>query len=229
MGRRALRRIDPTLDLSRHFIELDALPQPLDRDALFGRRARLEIEVGSGKGLFLSAAAAGDPESDFLGIEILAKYARFTAARLATKDLANARVVHGDAQYFFHAWLADHSVQAVHVYFPDPWWKARHKKRRVMNEHFLSDVQRTLVPGGRLHFWTDVEEYFQTSLEIIAAHTRLSGPHPVEEKPADHDLDYRTHFERRMRLNNAPVYRAQFLNPMAGTHSSPIATTQKPS
>jgi tRNA (guanine-N7-)-methyltransferase len=225
MGRRALRRIDPTLDLSRHLIELDALPQPWDRDALFGRRAPLEIEVGSGKGLFLSAAAGGDPHSDFLGIEILAKYARFTAARLATKELANARVIHGDAEYFFHRWLADDAVQAVHVYFPDPWWKARHKKRRVMNEHFLNDVQRTLVPGGTLHFWTDVEEYFQTSLEIIAAHTRLSGPRPVEEKPADHDLDYRTHFERRMRLNNAPVYRAQFVNEMAGTLSTPRATT----
>lgn len=213
MGRRALRPIDPNLDLSQHLIKLDELAQPVDLPALFGRTARLEIEVGSGKGLFLSAAAAGDPASDFLGIEIMAKYARFIAARLATRQLSNARIIHGDAQHFFRAWLADNSVAAVHVYFPDPWWKARHKKRRVMNESFLKELERKLVPGGTLHFWTDVEEYFQTTLELIPTATKLIGPHPVVEKPADHDLDYRTHFERRMRLHNAPVYRAQFDKP----------------
>jgi len=214
MGRRALRRIDPALDLSGHLIELESLPQPLDRTALFGRQARLEIEVGSGKGLFLSAAAAGDADSDFLGIEILAKYASFVAARLATREVANARIIHGNAEDFFRLWVQDNSIDAVHVYFPDPWWKARHKKRRVMNELFLPNVQRTLVPGGTLHFWTDVEEYFQSALELIAAHTTLIGPQPVSEKPADHDLDYRTHFERRMRLNDLPVYRAQFDKPV---------------
>ena len=214
MGRRALRPIDPKLDLARHFVKLEDLPQPLDRAALFGRQARVEIEVGSGKGLFLSAAAAGDPASDFLGIEILAKYARFVAARLAARDLANAKAIHGDAQHFFQAWLLDNTVAAVHVYFPDPWWKARHKKRRVMNESFLANVERVLLPGGTLHFWTDVEEYYQTTLELIAGHLKLLGPHPVGENPADHDLDYRTHFERRMRLNNLPVYRAQFDKPV---------------
>jgi tRNA (guanine-N7-)-methyltransferase len=210
MGRRALRRIDPELDLSGHLTTLEALAQPLDRRALFGREAALEIEVGSGKGLFLSAAAAGDPGRDFLGIEILAKYARFIAARLVTREAANARIIHGDAEHLFRAWLVDNSVEAVHVYFPDPWWKARHKKRRVMNGTFLKNVQRVLVPGGTLHFWTDVEEYFHTALETIAAETTLTGPHEVVEKPADHDLDYRTHFERRMRLNGEAVYRAEF-------------------
>ncbi len=213
MPRRALRRIDPALDLSGHLLTLESLAQPCDGTALFGRQAPLEIEVGSGKGLFLSAAATGEADCDFLGIEIIAKYARFVASRLAARELSNARVVHGDAQHFFRSWLRDASVRAVHVYFPDPWWKARHKKRRVMNEHFLRDVERTILPGGTLHFWTDVEEYFRTSLELIAAHTKLSGPHPVVEKPADHDLDYRTHFERRMRLNSEPVYRAQFNKP----------------
>ena len=75
---------------------------------------------------------------------------------------------------------------AHHVYFPDPWWKSRHKKRRVLNDAFLRDVVRTLAVGGRLHFWTDVEEYFQTTLELIAATVKLRGPMPVEEKPAEH-------------------------------------------
>jgi tRNA (guanine-N7-)-methyltransferase len=210
MGRRALRRIDPQLDLSQHLLVLEKLPQPLDTAALFGRAAPVELEVGSGKGLFLSAAAAADPAADFLGIEIVGKYARLTAARLAQRALSNAKVIHGDAQHLLRSWLADASLRAVHVYFPDPWWKARHKKRRVMNAAFLHDVERVLLPGGTLHFWTDVAEYFETSLALIAAETKLSGPHPVAERPADHDLDYRTHFERRMRLHNEPVHRAEF-------------------
>jgi tRNA (guanine-N7-)-methyltransferase len=210
MGRRALRRIDPTLDLSRHLVVLESLAQPLDLAALFGRSAPVEIEVGSGKGLFLAAAAAGDPAADFLGVEVLGKYARFCAARLAGRQLSNAKIIHGDAVHLFRSWLADNSLRAVHVYFPDPWWKARHKKRRVMNAAFLRDVERTLLPSGTLHFWTDVAEYYQSSLELIAAETKLAGPLPVAEKPADHDLDYRTHFERRMRLHNEPVYRAEF-------------------
>ncbi len=215
MGRRALRRIDPSLELSEHLIELDELARPLDAAALFARTAPLELEVGSGKGLFLAAAAATDPACDFLGVEILAKYARYVAARLATRGLANAKVVHGDAQYFLRDWVGTASVRAVHVYFPDPWWKARHKKRRVMNERFLADVERVLLPGGRLHFWTDVEEYYRESLALIAAQTKLLGPQPVVERPADHDLDYRTHFERRVRKAGESVYRSQFSKPAA--------------
>ncbi len=213
MGRRALRKIDPRLDLSRNLRSSDELPRPWDAAAVFGRRAPLEVEVGSGKGLFLRTAAAGHPDVDFLGIEIAPKYARFSAAALAKQGLANAVVVVGDAARIFREILPDGSLSAVHIYFPDPWWKKRHKKRRLMRESFIGDLQRTLEPGGRLHFWSDVEEYFQTSLELLAAHTSLEGPRQVPEAPAEHDMDYRTHFERRMRAHGEPVYRAEFYKP----------------
>jgi tRNA (guanine-N7-)-methyltransferase len=83
MGRRALRKLDPALDLSRHYREVEQLPRPYDPAALFGRVAPLEVEVGSGKGLFLAGAAKAVPDHDFLGIEVAHKYARFAAARLA--------------------------------------------------------------------------------------------------------------------------------------------------
>jgi tRNA (guanine-N7-)-methyltransferase len=210
MGRRALRKIDPTLDLSRHYREAADLPSDFERAALFERTQPLEVEVGSGKGLFLTAAARNQPERNFLGIEIGRKYARFAAARLATQQCGNGLMICGDALLLFRQWIPGGSLAAVHVYFPDPWWKKRHKKRRVMNDGFLQDVERTLLPGGRLHFWTDVEEYFQTTLELIAATVKLAGPLPVAEHPAEHDLDYRTHFERRTRMNELPVYRAEF-------------------
>jgi tRNA (guanine-N7-)-methyltransferase len=82
-----------------------------------------------------------------------------------------------------------------------------------MNDEFLADVARTLQPGGRLHFWTDVEAYFQATLDLIAARTPLAGPLPVTEQAAEHDLDYRTHFERRTRLHGEAVYRAEFVKP----------------
>jgi tRNA (guanine-N7-)-methyltransferase len=210
MGRRALPKIDPTLDLSRHFFEAISLPPQLEQGTLFGRMAPLEIEVGSGKGLFLAGAAKAHPDRNFLGIELASKYARFAAARLARQELVNARMICGDALALFAAWVPSESLSAVHVYFPDPWWKKKHRRRRVMNAPFLRDVERTLAAGGALHFWTDVQEYFHSTLELIAQTTALAGPLPVGERPADHDLDYRTHFERRMRLHNLPVYRSEF-------------------
>jgi tRNA (guanine-N7-)-methyltransferase len=210
MGRRALRKIDPAIDLSRHVKTLDELPRPWNAATLFGRAAPLEVEVGSGKGLFLKTAASARPDTSYLGIEIVERYARFAAHGLARSGLDNACVVRADAQRVFREILPDHSLAAVHVYFPDPWWKARHKKRRVMNESFVADVERTLQPGGALHFWTDVEEYYHTTLALLGQKTRLDGPLAVEEKPPEHDMDYRTHFERRMRLNREAVYRAEF-------------------
>jgi tRNA (guanine-N7-)-methyltransferase len=210
MGRRALRKIDPRLDLSRHLKTFDQLPRPFSGAALFGRTAPLEVEVGSGKGLFLRSAAAARPDTDFLGIEIAARYARFCAAGLARGGLTNAVMVVGDAVRLFAEVVPEGILAAVHVYFPDPWWKRRHKKRRVMRESLVRDIERTLRPGGLLHYWSDVEEYFRTGVALILAETHLEGPFDVPEAPSEGDLDYRTHFERRTRLSGGKVHRAQF-------------------
>src|SRR3954463_2344413 len=190
MGRRALRKVDPAMDLSRHYREVDIRPAVVDQAVLFEQGGPLEVEIGSGKGLFLAQASADHPDRNYLGIEVARKYAHYAAARLAKQQSVNGVVICGDALALFQRWFADASLTAVHVYFPDPWWKKRHKKRRVMNEQFLRDVERTLVIGGRLHFWTDVEEYFQTTLALIKDTVNLAGPLAVSEQPAEHDLDY---------------------------------------
>ena len=210
MPRRALRKPDPALDLSFHLKTIDDMPRPWNVTQLFPQDLPLEVEVGSGKGLFLNSAAKQNPAHNFLGVEIAAKYARHAAAKLAKNGHKNAVMLSGDAQRLFVEFLPDQSLVAVHVYFPDPWWKKRHHKRRVMNERFIGEIHRTLNLGGSLHFWTDVRERYDEILELIAMHTPFAGPLEVAERQAEHDLDYRTHFERRMRLTDQPVYRAEF-------------------
>src|SRR6185369_9146184 len=101
MGRRSLRKVDPELDLSGHLKTLDQLPRPWDAVALFAREAPLEVEMGSGKGLFLASAADACPQHNFLGVEIAGRYTRFAAARLAQAGLANAVMVQGDGLAMF--------------------------------------------------------------------------------------------------------------------------------
>lgn len=209
MRRKSLRKIDALYDLSYHLVEMEWLNGLVSAQSLFGQTAPLEVEVGCGKGLYLAQAAQAHPTHLFLGVEISLRYAKYSALRLLKTGVRNARVIHGDAQRFFHDHLPDQAVCAVHVYFPDPWWKKRHRKRRVLNSVFLRSVERVLQPGGRLHFWTDVEEYFQTTLQRITQETSLQGPFTPPESPQA----YRTHFERRTLLQGLPVYRAEFVRP----------------
>jgi tRNA (guanine-N7-)-methyltransferase len=210
MARPALRKIDPSLDLSRYLHAFTQQPVSGDVRSLFARPAPLEIEVGSGKGMFLVSASGERPQHNFLGCEIARNYARLAAARLARAGRDNAVMLQGDALQLFREVLPAACAVAVHVYFPDPWWKLRHRKRRVMKPGFLIDVERVLEPGGSLHFWTDVREYYDTTLAMIAEGTGLQGPFAVPERSAEHEFDYRTHFERRTRLHADPVYRAEF-------------------
>ena len=99
------------------------------------------------------------------------------------------------------------SVQAVHVYFPDPWWKQRHHKRRLFTPEFVAAVARALRPGGRLHFATDVEDYFQRAQQLLRAAPPLHELPPPDAKAPAHDLDYLTNFERKFRKQGKPIYR----------------------
>lgn len=216
MGRRSLPKIDPTVNFESYLLQLDDLEPPLDLGSLFesstvSQDSAIEIEVGSGKGLFLSNAAQAMPERRFLGVEVSRKYARYAAYRFAKNDCRNAKMIRGDGLKLFAEFLPEETAAAVHVYFPDPWWKERHRERRVMQPKFVQDIARVLRPAGTLHFWTDVEEYFETTIELISETGGFGQAAIVDEKPPEHDMDYRTHFERRMRLNGHPVYRSRFI------------------
>ena len=124
---------------------------------LFGNTNPVEIEVGTGKGLFLLHAAAARPGSNFLGIEVVRKYQLYAATRYAIRNLPNVKTACADAAVVLRDCVVPGSVAAVHVYFPDPWWKKRHRKRRVFTPAFAADAARALAPGGRLLVASDVE------------------------------------------------------------------------
>ncbi len=211
MGRRALPKLNPSLEYSAYYGEIGSLPDDWDVSSIFDPAVPLEVELGSGKGLFMTTAAGLHPERNYLGIEIRKKYAHYCAAKLSEAGRDNAYMLQGDGLLFFSKYLQDKSVDDVHVYFPDPWWKSKHRKRRVLNSSFLEDVVRVLKDEGRFHFWTDVEEYFHSTLELLRDFPMLEGPLDVEPRPAEHDMDYQTHYERRTRRYERPVYRSLYL------------------
>jgi tRNA (guanine-N7-)-methyltransferase len=170
----------------------------------------VELEIGSGKGLFLTNAARTNPQHRFVGLELAGKYAVDCQAYLEKMGIENAKFFACDAVAVLDRDVLDSTLEAVHVYFPDPWWKSRHKKRRVLSERTIRNIERTLKPNGSFHFWTDVLDYYEATLELIHEITSLNGPFFVNEPPVTHDMDYRTHFERRTRKNGLPVYRARF-------------------
>ena len=197
----------PLERLVPYLLEPPDPPAPLDWRAVFGNDNPVEIEVGFGKGLFLVGAAQACPAVNFLGVEIVRKYQLFTATRMAKRGLTNVRLVKADARLFLRDCVADASVQAVHVYFPDPWWKKRHWKRRVFTAEFARQCARVLRTQGRLYAATDVDEYFGVITELLGQQAGLT-PLPVPDlKQPEHDLDYLTNFDRKARKQGKPIFR----------------------
>jgi tRNA (guanine-N7-)-methyltransferase len=202
----------PPRDLRPWFLTLqDIAPAPLDLVSLFDSEHPVEVEVGSGRGLFLVNAGVTCPEVNFLGIEYDFKEARRAARRLQKRALRNVRILGADARRVFCEYLTDACAVSVHVYFPDPWWKRRHKKRRIFNAEFLAQTARILKPGGLLHAWTDVAEYFEVMTAVVAENTEFVALPAPREQPAAHDMDYHTSFERKKRKLGLPIFRARWM------------------
>ena len=192
----------------------------IDWPQLFGHddgTRPVELDVGCGRGLFLFNASTSTPGTDWLGLEIDYKEGRRTARRLHKRQQPNARVVGGDAREFLRKLVRPASVDRVHVYFPDPWWKRRHRRRRLFDDTFLDLVATVLKPRGQLLSRTDVEDYWQVISALVDHDRRFERlPTPELNEPT-HDLDYTTSFERKKRQAGETIYLGSwtFLGPPA--------------
>ena len=168
----------------------------------FGRRAPLEVEIGSGKARFLIAAARASPDADFLGIERALAYYRICRDRLARLGLRNAFMVRSDARVFVTTALSPASVHAFHVYFPDPWPKKRQRKRRLLDGVFLETLASRLEPGGILRIATDHPDYGSGLGALIATVPGLEVI-PWETLPPPPPTNYALKYEEEGR----PIWR----------------------
>ena len=200
----------PSEDLKPWFLTLNDLGGHLDWNDLFGNDQPVELDVGCGRGLFLVNAAVACPRRNYCGIEIDYREGRRTARRLKKREMANARVLGGDARLALQKLVPADSLDAVHVYFPDPWWKRKHRRRRIFTDLFLDLVAQALVPGGELHSWTDVGEYFETIQALVGHHRDFEELDAPEEQMPSHEMDYLTSYERKGRQAGSEIHRGRW-------------------
>jgi tRNA (guanine-N7-)-methyltransferase len=169
--------------------------QAIDCAAVFGRNAPVVLEIGFGMGFTTAEIAAARPDNDFIGIEVHGPGVGSMFKLISEKRLTNVRVIQHDAVEVLRNMIPDASLAGVHVYFPDPWPKKRHLKRRLIQAPLVAQLAARLVPGGYLHCATDIEDYGQQMLDVL-------GAEPLLENTADGFAprpDYRplTKFEAR--------------------------------
>ncbi|MFA7619954.1 MAG: tRNA (guanosine(46)-N7)-methyltransferase TrmB [Thiohalomonadaceae bacterium] len=176
---------------------VEAGDELLDLDALFGRQAARVLEIGFGDGGNLVAMAEAHPDTDYLGIEVHRPGVGRLLMEVGEKGLANVRVMCTDAVEVLTRQIPDASLDAVLLFFPDPWHKMRHHKRRIVQPEFAELVRRKLVIGGRFHMATDWEDYAHHMLAVMQAapgYRNLSPGGDYVPRPEHRVL---TKFERR--------------------------------
>jgi len=149
--------------------------QLLDFAAVFGRSAPVVLEIGFGMGDATAAIAARKPEVDFIGIEVHPPGVGALLQRIGEQGLTNLRIVQHDAVEVLAAMIPTASLAGIHVYFPDPWHKKRHHKRRLIQPDFVAALARHLAPDGTLHCATDWQPYAEQMLEVLSAEPMLAN------------------------------------------------------
>ena len=198
-----------TSDKSDISLALDVSESPYNFSEIFSNDNPVELEVGIGKGRFLINEAEERSETNFIGIEWAAKYHRMACERAAHRKLTNIRFLRDDASHTFTHALAEDSLSALHVYFPDPWPKKRHHKRRLIQTPFLDKAIRVCKNSSTLYFATDHVHYFQQidrvtdehpNLELIERHIGDAAPEGITNYEVKYREEGRTIHKKLCRI-----------------------------
>ena len=182
-----------------HIVRVGDITKPID----FDLSRPLEIEVGCGKGQFLTRRAKENPDCELLGIERMLERVRLFDGKCRRGKIDNAKVLRLEALYTFHYLLPEHHARKVYVFFPDPWPKKKHHSHRLFGPLFLNALWKRLEVGGTLEFATDHHEYFETVKECFVGDARFE---PVEPMPRPKEVW--TEFETMFREQGLPIYSA---------------------
>ncbi len=188
-------------------LKSEDLDGQVDFIRLFGRSGPVHVEIGIGRATFLLNQAKVQPQLNFLGIEWANKYYRYSVDRIGRWNLTNVRIIRTDAAQFLADFLPDVSVDCFHIYFPDPWPKKRHHKRRFFNTANTDQLLRCLKPTGGLRIATDHAEYFEQIQNVIADNAdRLEQVDFLPTAGADTGEWVGSNFERKYLKENRPIF-----------------------
>lgn len=187
------------------YLILADLQKPFSLVDLFGDSNRVEMEIGAGRGDFLTGYCEANPDINLLAVERKLNYLKRGITKTRQRHLQNVRFLNVEVQHFVDEYLPGDCLQAVHIYFPDPWPKKRHLKRRIVQPKFIELLAKKILPGGALHLRTDHAHYFDHMMEVMGAQAYFS---PVETPTAV--SVHKTGFETRFVAQGLPIYYASY-------------------
>ena len=197
---------EPT-EVQNVVLEPDRYEKNADFDQIFGRSAPLHIEIGSGKGTFLVSQAGAFPEINFLGMEWASRYYRYAVDRFERWSLGNVRMMRTDAAWYIAEHVADACVDQYHLYFPDPWHKKRHNKRRLICDENMEQFLRTMKAGAVINIATDHQDYHEWMKDVFSRfEDRLEYIPFIRAAGAKDGEMVGTNFERKYIVQGRSVY-----------------------
>lgn len=181
------------------------LGKPFSFSALFGNDKPVELEIGAGRGDFFAGYCDENPEINLVAVERKLAYLARGINKAKARELSNVQFLNVEVRHFLAEYCPDNSLQAVHIYFPDPWPKKRHLNRRLVQPDFIAGLARKLVPEGQLHLRTDHVNYFEQMMEVMGSQDAF-----VPMEAPDFIARHKTGFERRFTEEGIPSNYASY-------------------
>jgi tRNA (guanine-N7-)-methyltransferase len=184
------------------------LPGPVCWKTVFGNEKPLELELGFGRPHFLLERAAESPASNVIGVEWKAKWSKVANKRMVRLGLNNVCALHGNAWHLLGSLFQKPMLRAIYLNFPDPWWKSKHRKRRIINPTFANLLASRLEPNGTLLIQTDVASLLEQMLESLEQHPDLENRYGSGRLCPRKPTAASSHREKKCRSEGIPIFRA---------------------